>query len=95
MGPAPLVPLLVKPAVAPANVVVPAHKPAETGKTWNRADLWSVCLACISQCAPTGQITSGGRTHPRRLLVELGSLRASEPGNRLGRSLAIKPTKGG
>jgi hypothetical protein len=36
------------------------------------------------------QITSGGRTHPRRLLVELGSLRAPEPGNRLGRSLAIK-----
>jgi hypothetical protein len=41
------------------------------------------------------QITSGGRTHPRRLLVELGSLRAPEPGNRPGRSLAIKPTYGG
>ena len=24
-------------------------------------------------CASTAQITSGGRTHPRRLLVELGS----------------------
>lgn len=46
-------------------------------------------------CASTAQITSGGRTHPRRLLVGLGSLRASELGNRLGRSLAIKPTDGG
>ena len=46
-------------------------------------------------CASTAQITSGGRTHPRRLLVELGSLRAPEPGNRPGRSLAIKPTYGG
>jgi len=54
-----------------------------------------LALARISQRAPEAQITSGGRTHPRRLLVELGSLRASEPGNRLGRSLAIKPTKGG
>src|SRR5215469_7683857 len=35
-----------------------------------------------------------GRTHQRRLLVELGSLRASELGNRLGRSLAIKLTYG-
>ena len=52
-------------------------------------------LTRISQRAPEAQITSGGRTHPRRLLVELGSLRASEPGNRLGRSLAIKPTNGG
>ena len=26
-----------------------------------------------SGCASTAQITSGGRTHPRRLLVELGS----------------------
>ena len=24
-------------------------------------------------CASTAQVTSGGRTHPRRLLVELGS----------------------
>src|SRR5260370_636684 len=46
-------------------------------------------------CASTAQITSGGRTHPRRLLVELGSLRAPEPGNRPGRSHAIKPTYGG
>jgi PAS domain S-box-containing protein len=49
----------------------------------------------IIGCASTAQITSGGRTHPRRLLVELGSLRASEPGNWPGRSLAIKPTYGG
>ena len=45
-------------------------------------------LARIFQCAPTGQITSGGRTHPRRLLVELGSLRASERGNRVRPPLA-------
>jgi hypothetical protein len=45
-------------------------------------------------CASTAQVTSGGRTHSRRLLVELDSLRAPEPGNRLGRSLAIKPTNG-
>ena len=32
----------------------------------------------LTRCASTAQITSGGRTHPRRLLVELGSLRASE-----------------
>src|SRR5215472_9168758 len=44
--------------------------------------------------ASTAQITSGGRTHSRRLLVELDSLRAPEPGNRQGRSLAIKPTNG-
>jgi hypothetical protein len=49
----------------------------------------------VAVCASTAQITSGGRTHPRRLLVELGSLRAFEPGNRSGRSLAIKPTHGG
>ena len=49
----------------------------------------------ILGCASTAQITSGGRTHPRRLLVELGSLRAPGPRNRLGRSLAIKPTYGG
>ena len=52
-------------------------------------------LARLSQCASKAWITNGGRTHPRRLLVELGSLRASELGNRLGRSLAIKPTYGG
>ena len=40
------------------------------------------------------QVTSGGRTHPRRLLVELGSLRAPEPGNRLGWGLVIKLTYG-
>jgi hypothetical protein len=57
--------------------------------------LWIASLTRISQCAPNAQITSEGRTHPRRLLVELGGLRASEPGNRVGRSLAIKPTKGG
>ena len=45
-------------------------------------------------CASTAQVTSGGRTHSRRLLVELDSLRAPEPGNRQGRSLAIKPTNG-
>jgi hypothetical protein len=27
----------------------------------------------VTGCASTAQITSGGRTHPRRLLVELGS----------------------
>ena len=48
----------------------------------------------ILGCASTAQVTSGGRTHPRRLLVELGSLRAPEPGNRLGWSLAIKLTYG-
>src|SRR5262245_21030338 len=52
-------------------------------------------LSGLSGCASTAQITSGGRTHPRRLLVELGSLRAPEPGNWPGRSLAIKPTYGG
>ena len=49
----------------------------------------------LSRAPQRRSITSGGRTHPRRLLVELGSLRAPEPGNRLGRSLAIKPTYGG
>jgi len=33
----------------------------------------------ITECASTAQITSGGRTHSRRLLVELDSLRAPEP----------------
>ena len=32
-------------------------------------------LSGVTGCASTAQITSGGRTHPRRLLVELGSLR--------------------
>ena len=48
----------------------------------------------LSRAPQRRSITSGGRTHPRRLLVELGSLRVPEPGNRLGRSLAIKLTYG-
>src|SRR5262245_51678483 len=64
---------------------------------WARSSLWlGLGTRCGAiGCASTAQITSGGRTHPRRLLVELGSLRASEPGNRPGWSLAIKPTYGG
>src|SRR5215469_8300997 len=51
-------------------------------------------IHAVSVCASTAQITSRGRTHTRRLLVELVSLRAPELGNRLGRSLAIKLTYG-
>jgi len=35
-----------------------------------------------------------GKDPPKEVLVELGSLRAPEPGNRLGRGLVIKPTYG-
>ena len=43
----------------------------------------------LSRAPQRRSITSGGRTHPRRLLVELGSWRAPEPGNRLGRSSSL------
>jgi hypothetical protein len=44
---------------------------------------------------PNGANHQWGKDPPKEVLVELGSLRASEPGNWPGRSLAIKPTNGG
>jgi hypothetical protein len=53
-----------------------------TGIPTLRTGLSTASSTRILQCALTGQITIGGRTQPRRLLVELGSLRAFESGNR-------------
>jgi len=44
---------------------------------------------------PNGADHQWGKDPLKQLLVGLDSLRASEPGNWLGRSLAIKPTNGG
>jgi hypothetical protein len=78
---------------AGSSVPIPLRAGPSSSARSDRNQGRSLCAAIA--CASTAQITSGGRTHSRRLLVELDSLRAPELGNRLGRSLAIKPTYGG
>src|SRR5262249_9380654 len=81
------------PQVATRDLVIDSEWIVDNPEVGQPLGFWT--LYGVTGCASTAQITSGGRTHPSRLLVELGSLRASEPGNRPGRSLAIKPTYGG
>src|SRR5437764_9847726 len=46
-------------------------------------------------CEPKGGYNRSGKAPLKELLLGLDSVRAFEPGNCLGRSLAIKPTYGG
>ena len=60
---------------------------------WSWHEKYHADFTNSTRCAPTAQITSGERTHLRRLLVELSSLRAPELANRLARAgLVIRPT---
>ena len=90
LGTAERVAALVRDRTAPVPLEATAVDVGLPGALWLAAQKTGVFAV-----RPKGVDYQRGKDPYKQLSVGLGSLRASEPGKRNGRSLAIKPTYGG